>query len=292
MVTPAGCDGNLQTCTVQIRVPVTVPGNHQFPLAQDHARVLWFAKGTPDPLCYCPALPCAAINECGNPALGGAFNTDTGEAWVRMPGLTCANLLTKPGLKTYSLSIYTCRASEDICDATSCQKVEDARDLVLNPLTAGQAIGCIAPPTSSCPGDNSCEVCRQSGEGGASTAGGGGGASPTGSGPGEGFGYTAGGAGGAGLPGTSVVRASYGLGRYWSHSWSERIVLDPDDTHVWLLTRHSTFREFKSLSAGVYTVNAPSDEYRTLRRTAGGWELRTSPGRCRSSVVMAPGRRP
>jgi len=77
-----------------------------------------------------------------------------------------------------------------------------------------------------------------------------------------------------GLPGSAEWRVS--LGRNWSHEFAERIVLDPDvgtDATVWLLTRWGTFRKFTDLVGGIYTSAAPSDEYRTLRRTIGGWEL-------------------
>jgi len=48
---------------------------------------------------------------------------------------------------------------------------------------------------------------------------------------------------------------------------------DPADSHVWLITRYGTFREFGNLTGGVYEVLAPSDEYRTLKRTSIGWTL-------------------
>jgi RHS repeat-associated protein len=77
-----------------------------------------------------------------------------------------------------------------------------------------------------------------------------------------------------GLPGSAVWRPA--LGRNWSHEYAERIVIDPDvgtDATVWLLTRWGTFRQFSGLASGTYTSVAPSDEYRTLRRTGSGWEL-------------------
>ena len=87
--------------------------------------------------------------------------------------------------------------------------------------------------------------------------------------------YKAGGAGGDGFPGTPSWRTELGL--YWSHDYAERIVQDPGDSHVWLITKGGSFREFSTLSAGVYQTIAPTDEYRTLRRTA-GWTLTSLDG--------------
>jgi RHS repeat-associated protein len=94
--------------------------------------------------------------------------------------------------------------------------------------------------------------------------------------------YGAGGVGGPGFPGSAGVTANpwntY-LGRNWSHDYAERIVMDPDETHVWLLTRFGSFREFGSLAAGsgvrLYQTVTPSDEYRKLsfNTTTQGWQL-------------------
>jgi RHS repeat-associated protein len=94
--------------------------------------------------------------------------------------------------------------------------------------------------------------------------------------------YGAGGVGAPGFPGSTGVTANpwntY-LGRYWSHDYAERIVMDPDETHVWLLTRFGSFREFGSLAAGsglrLYQTVTPSDEYRKLsfNSTTQGWQL-------------------
>jgi hypothetical protein len=83
--------------------------------------------------------------------------------------------------------------------------------------------------------------------------------------------YTGRGAGYEGLPGTDAWKPV--LGRNWGHDYGERIVMDPDDSRVWLITKHATFREFSDLVGGVYTSVSPSDEYRTLARTAIGWTL-------------------
>jgi YD repeat-containing protein len=94
--------------------------------------------------------------------------------------------------------------------------------------------------------------------------------------------YGGGGVGGPAFPGSAGVTANpwnTALGRNWSHDYAERIVMDPDETHVWLLTRFGSFREFGSLAAGsglrLYQTVTPSDEYRSLyfNATTQGWQL-------------------
>ncbi len=98
---------------------------------------------------------------------------------------------------------------------------------------------------------------------------------PTG--PGAQLRYVAGGAGSDNLPGSAAWTPV--LGRGWSHDYAERLVRDPDDSRVWLLTRFGSFREFRDGDAdGDYEFVSPSDEERQLRRTAGGWELTDTDG--------------
>jgi YD repeat-containing protein len=147
-------------------------------------------------------------------------------------------------------------------------------------------------------GNGNCSSCKSLGSSSGDGSGAGGGA---GSGGGSGCGfsvaggssclfkasgahlrYGAGGVGATGFPGSAGVSANpwntY-LGRNWSHDYAERIVMDPDETHVWLLTRFGSFREFGSLAAGtglrLYQTVTPSDEYRKLsfNSTTQGWQL-------------------
>jgi RHS repeat-associated protein len=124
------------------------------------------------------------------------------------------------------------------------------------------------PKKSSCP-DGTC--CKNAGPGGASPGGGGPSTAPPGSGPGATFRYAAGGAGVSGMP--DVAAWNQILGRNWSHDYAERIVVDPDDSIVWLITRFATVRRFTGLSGGVYQTVSPTDEFRKLHRTVDGWEL-------------------
>src|SRR5579863_3048606 len=147
-------------------------------------------------------------------------------------------------------------------------------------------------------GGGGCQLCKSLGSsagdggggggeaaGGASGCGfslGGGGASCAFKASGAHLRYGGGGVGGPGFPGSTGVTANpwnASLGRYWSHDYAERIVMDPDETHVWLLTRFGSFREFGSLAAGsglrLYQTVTPSDEYRKLffNATTQGWQL-------------------
>ncbi len=99
---------------------------------------------------------------------------------------------------------------------------------------------------------------------------------PPDNGSGAALAYTARGAGTPGLPGSAEWRPV--LGRGWSHDYAERIVPDPDDSHVWLITSLGTYREFWRPVDGVYQEASPSDEYRTLTRTPSSWELRELDG--------------
>ncbi|MEM1183242.1 MAG: hypothetical protein AAGM22_33170, partial [Acidobacteriota bacterium] len=114
---------------------------------------------------------------------------------------------------------------------------------------SGEAISeqlCPDPPKPwSCSEPGGC----QSGCLGPGGPGGPGGSSAGGGGPGlGGFGpgavlrYQAGGIGAVGNPLPADWTTLHG--RYWSHDYAERLVPDPDDSHVWLLTRYATFREF------------------------------------------------
>lgn len=198
-------------------------------------------------------------------------STDRAETYLRFDGLTCAGA-------PYSLGTYSLQAV--VCDgAGSCEKATDVPDLQI--LVTKQMLGCPEPPKSSCCGDGGCKLCLRAGQGGASPAGEGACADPPGSGPGARLRYRAGGVGGPGWPGTAAWNTV--LGRYWSHDYAERIVQDPGVSHVWLMTRFATFREFTDGNAdGTYETASPSDEKRRLTKVAAGWELRGLDGAVQS----------
>jgi RHS repeat-associated protein len=191
-------------------------------------------------------------------------NYDRASTFVQRTGVTCQG----GDFGTYSVRVTVCG------NAYGCAPPAVQENIELKVLP-GSLPGC-TPPPSHCPEDQqSCALCTGP-LGAASPAGGGPGFSPKGGGPGARLQYAAGGPGFAGRPGAAAWAAT--LGRGWSHEHAERVVPDPDDSHVWLITRHGTFREFRGLSGGVYTDVQPSDEHRKLHRTAAGWELRELDG--------------
>lgn len=252
----AKCNPHQGSCAVQIRVPLKFPGNLQMP-NNTHSHIYWFRAATPPSgNCLPPELGgnCNPITVCGLP--GNEILADYGEAFLQVSA-SCADLAsgTVPGLGTYSLSAYSCQ------DFTGeCLKKLDVPNLnVTREMLAGLLL-CDLPKCESC---------------GACTVAGG----DEGPGDGDGTGpwavlrYRAGGAGHPGWPGSAAWRTT--LGRYWSHHYAQRIVFRGSDTsRVWLITRHATFREFIDAGGdGFYELRSPSDEYRSLRRTAAGWEL-------------------
>ncbi|NJL27268.1 MAG: RHS repeat-associated core domain-containing protein, partial [Thermoanaerobaculia bacterium] len=80
-----------------------------------------------------------------------------------------------------------------------------------------------------------------------------------------------------GQPGTATWNVA--LGRYWSHSYAERIVEQPGNI-AWLLTRFATFERFQDANSdGFYETVSPGDEYRSLEKLGGGgFELRALDG--------------
>ncbi|HEX2641435.1 MAG TPA: hypothetical protein VHU81_00475, partial [Thermoanaerobaculia bacterium] len=242
---------------IRAEVAVTVPDNSKH-TSLCTADANWFGSATPPG----PLLPAAGLCHSGN--------WDKFRLFLEVGNLTCANLDNVTALKTYSLSVTACTGS-------SCQKRTDIPAIDLSPAAARQLLGCpVPPPVSGCPDDRGCSLCLGPGNG-ASPAGGGAGAAPDGSGPGARLRYSAGGAGSASLPAAGAWAAT--LGRGWSHDHAERIVLDPDAKHVWLITRFATFREFTDAAGdGTYETAAPSDEYRKLTKTATGWDLKELDG--------------
>jgi YD repeat-containing protein len=175
----------------------------------------------------------------------------------------------------YSLGTYSMRAV--VCGGSTCQRISDESGLSVQ--VTKEMLGCPDPPKESCNGDAACTTCLAGGAsaGGAPPAFGGSGFPFTG--PGATLRYTAGGVGHPGYPGTPDWNLA--LGRYWSHDYAARIVPDPDESHVWLLTEHGTFREWGSPDgSGVYQTVSPSNEYRTLTWLGAGfgWELRDLDG--------------
>ena len=248
----------------KLMVGLKFPGNHQMP-NNTHHRFYWFNQATP-PEGNCLPPPygnCNPIAVCG--LLGAEILTDVGTATLQV---SCPAFAAAAGSKVFSISAYACQTFTGECT----QKLDIPNLNVWNSV-------CRRPPC--CETEKPCEACA---------IGGGTGGGPTGPGkPAAGGGatlrYRAGGAGDPLFPGASLWRSA--LGRYWSHDYAERIVLDPDASHVWLLTQHATFREFTDAdSNGLYEKNQPTDEFRRLRRVASGWELVGLDGKIQSFDVQ------
>ncbi|HEV8577888.1 MAG TPA: hypothetical protein VGX68_02300, partial [Thermoanaerobaculia bacterium] len=253
-----GCDPNALTCGMTATVSAEFPGNHQNnPAATGGA----YSFAEVDLRSSSNTL----VGYCGT--AGAVIAQDLGIATVTA-GVSCSN----QAAAQYTLTLISCPSCPPCPTGgppAGCIKMTSVS------LDFAAAANCAKPPPSKCPDDQSCSLCTGP-AGGSSPAGGGPGVAPGKSGPGAQLRYAAGGVGFPNLPGSANWTPI--LGKGWSHDHAERIVPDPDETHVWLLTRFGTFREFSGLSGGVYTVVRPSDEYRQLARTATGWELRELDG--------------
>ncbi|HEX6898998.1 MAG TPA: hypothetical protein VF789_04765 [Thermoanaerobaculia bacterium] len=268
LVNPS-CDPKVSACTIRLRVPLEFPGNKQNiaiaggSFGAPTPKVYWFQGGTPPASCA-PRFDvnCGQISICG--IFGAQYTGDFGDTSMTVGGVSCSNL-TDPKLTTFSISVFSCESR------FSCPKRLDISGIDLTPQAVAQALGCPVPRKADC----DCTSCKTAGNGAGSGAGDGGSAAPGKSGPGATLRYAAGGVGGPGFAGSAAWNTA--LGRYWSHDYAQRIVLDPgvnNDSRVWLLTATATFREFSNLSGGIYQTVSPSDEYRELHRTGSGWELR------------------
>ena len=257
-----GCDPEQGSCSVRGLVPSRFPGNHNnnSGIAPDSpVKLLWTNSGG------------GVVGSCGN--FGARIQKDDGEAWIRVTNFSCADPAATQGGDTYTLKAIVCEGAAG-CTQERTQMVD------MTPKTLAAILCEPPPPPDNCAKNPDCRTCVGGGGPGgpgASSGGGGPGAGPAGSGPGAHLTYRAGSVGNPIFPeppGWTDL-----LGRYWSHDYAERIVVDPDDSKVWLITRDATYRKFTDPDAGgVYQTVSPSDEYRTLTKTIEGWELRDLDG--------------
>ena len=155
VLVPSDCDPLTTTsCTVQLRVPVTVEGNHQTTFDPAKAHVRWFDRSTP---CDPSSSGCNEAAVCGTLA---QIRTDSGEAWIQVSNIGCSNLSGHAGLQDYSLSVYR-------CEFGSCETRHDVPGLSLSPPDLEAFLGCPIIPTQSCNGDDgtSCRDCLAGGVG-------------------------------------------------------------------------------------------------------------------------------
>ena len=280
-----GCNPRTQACAVRLRVSFEFPGAAQT-FHEDGltvGQIYWFAGAT-SPSCTGTTPSCGQIGICS--AAGQALIYDFVDTYILKNNVTCANAAASQ--EVFSLTAWACPT------ISSCRKELKVEGLTLGGPSLAAAIGCPVPPPPPCTeGDgsssgasgNSCPLCQSVGGGGgcsASAAGGGPGCEPPGLGKAQ-LRYAAGGVGGDGLPGSTAWRTA--LGRFWAHDFSERIVVDPNTSHVWFLSRYGSLREYSNLAGGgglrLYQSHAPSDEFRQLYfdTSTGGWQLHTLDGR-------------
>ncbi|HEX6899358.1 MAG TPA: RHS repeat-associated core domain-containing protein [Thermoanaerobaculia bacterium] len=259
-ILPAGCNPKAQSCSVRATVPAEFPGHAESPDDIGSGALLQWKDAQS-----------AVVGACG--LVGSEIFFERGDAWIQIGGFSCAAGASLAGE-------YTLQA--DVCRTGCPQPVAERRATISINLSPPQleAIFCKKPPASGCPGKAPAGACCLGPGGGSSPGGGGGGTGGDGTGPGAHLYYLAGGVGHPDHPGAAVWQPA--LGRYWSHTYAERIVLDPNDSHVWLITMYGTYVEFSGLSGGVYATTRPSDDYRKLHRTAAGWELRSLDGTVQS----------
>ena len=166
------CDPESEACTIQLRVPLELPGNeqnvHDYGLGSPTPWVYWFGEGSPPAECEPGPTTCGEVGVCGvTPSL--QITVDFIETYLQIGGVSCDDL-TNPQLKSYSLSVFTCPAGY-------CEKRLDVPGLDLSPASISAKLGCEDPKRWSCPESDpyTCPLCLP---GGASPAGGGPGIGP------------------------------------------------------------------------------------------------------------------
>ncbi len=140
-------------------------------------------------------------------------------------------------------------------------------------LTAPSITRAVCPPP---PEKNDCDDCNCESTGAGPGSGAappfGGGASSGGgaTGPGTVWFYKAGGIGRPNQPGSDV----WDHGRYWSHSYGQRIIQDADPDIVHLITERAVYRTYTDTNSDdLYDEVDPASEYRILEKTLNGWTL-------------------
>ncbi|HWM93497.1 MAG TPA: RHS repeat-associated core domain-containing protein [Thermoanaerobaculia bacterium] len=287
--TNPACNPNTGSCGVKIHATATVPGLRDMIIEEGSL----FVSLTPWAEWYpCAGAGCTKDFTCGLAAFGGQINFDNLDTYIQR-GITCGQAWST------NLSVKI-----RVCAGSACENANNNKVINIPAVDLAMALGCVAPPPYTCTegsggssgaAGTSCPLCQPIGgeAGGGGAGGGGAGCSvPTGGGGpscepawmGKSqLRYAAGGVGGDNLPGTTAWRTT--LGRFWSHDFAERIVMDPNNSHVWLLTRHGAFREFSNLAAGgglrLYQGRVPSDELRKLYfdTATSGWQLHSLDGR-------------
>ncbi len=254
---PSDCDPFAGSCTVRAVVPLQFPGNHNNSVGigfiDSPVKLLWESSQG------------GFVGACGH--IGARIQVDEGETWIQR-SFSCG---ATGGGEVFDLEVMVCD------DVAGCEhnvhKMVDLTNAVL------EVAVCPTPPEDDC--DDNCLGCRAAGGGtagtgggGASAAGGGGHAGGRGTGPGALLRYKAGSIGKGDLPGSG----DWGLGRFWSHTYAQRLFEDDDPSphasRVYLVTGTAVYKTFIDDDGdGDYEQVSPADEYRRLEKIAGGWTL-------------------
>ena len=257
------------TYTARLSVEVTARWNYWAGLDDNNPNgrlaIEWFNRGT---VCT------------GTQALCQYLASDKTECWAYKTGLNCDDAPYDFGL--YSMMASVCHGGFGACFCKAnpffCQCWRRVERPNIPFIVTRAALGCPDPPKNDCD-CTSCALPGAPADGDGPRIGGG----ELGAGGGAYLYYAAGGAGHPGYPGTASWNVT--LGRYWSHDYAVRIVAQPDEDHVWLITRRGTFREWRSPGvSGIYAEVSPSSEKRTLTWLGAGlgWELRELDGTLQS----------
>ncbi|MGB3561796.1 MAG: hypothetical protein WBC09_01935, partial [Thermoanaerobaculia bacterium] len=269
-VTSQGCDPKTTPCDLTVTVVFDHPGNTQTVIAWDPdpaptPYVFWYLASDP-PDCD-PSLPpffggCDPVSGCGIPGIF-ILEQDRSTSSLILDSIDCSN---HSGVQL-SVTAFACPVT---ANGSACRRKTNVSNLGGEWL--GAQIGCLEPPSPEPPKTEGGQ-CSATPAGGAEVFGSGLTTTPANGSPANNpaLTYRAGGAGHPGLPGSDDWTETLGL--YWSHEAAQRIIPDPDESHVWLITEFGSFREFSALVAGVYETNSPSDEFRELRWTGADWEL-------------------
>ena len=214
--------------TARMVFEVTAPYNGE---AGDPFDPNYHPNGTLDMLWFTTSQVCgsgATISTCEY------LESDATRCYLEQRNLTCEGAPYDFG--TYSFRAQVC-GGQGPCGnpfPPPCGRWTDRNNAHF--VVTKKMLGC-EPPTEDC---ESCTSCKRLGPGRAQIGGGGPRVGPL-IGKAKLY-YAAGGAGKLSLPGGLEWRTA--LGRYWSHSYAQRIIedpldpSDPPDSHVWLFGRH------------------------------------------------------
>ena len=257
-----GCDPTAGPCAVRAQVRATFRGNHlnQGSFVGTPVMFTWSDGGG------------GFVGSCGN--FVARIFEDIGDAWISASNFSCDDPQAATGTDDFTLRVQVCNG------ATGCTQSDVNVPVPLTPEAMSAALCPQPPPDFDC---DACGGCMGPGSGAPPGSSGGSGGSnaaggppvTSGGGPGAHLRYRGGGVGHPSYPG--ATEHAQRLGRYWAHSYSQRLVEvaspAPNVAEAWLLTDRGTFVHFVDPNGSGYDTITPGDDYRTLTAVVGGWEL-------------------